>query len=479
MAATVHVYRIHDPEPSVIPRTGLSPQYAYGAHVFRWKEYLFIASNKKPNVSGVQDISLKGLGDEQGFLHTAAASRKASQVVEQAYLKIINNEELTGEFTAVCDCCNAVMVEYLETMKTEWLKFAEAFKSGLQFLLQMTKEAEVEKALKQLKNCLHILRDSMGNITHEQQTENIQQLKSWVLDSLFCLLRDCLGRMEMIKWVFNMAKLSKGPYELLRLRGDLMYIKERYKQGIGELGENLARLTANDDAATSTLTGRSTVHQNLLHLCIVLLESKPSTTAHRLRQQLDIMNWQQTNWEKICNESDDLSDDNYIDITLTLEDLQAFERIELTGEMVKEQYTALMRELRRLAGDIVPGVLKCDDFSLAANVILICTCIGIHAVAPQLEDDFYARTDFENHAAELSRSPLYREKRISSEGAADELDRIILLLQPNRDPAPSPEIKDGDVSRLPLPERPLGKRLSDGNLSQQKRSKISEASDFW
>ncbi|PGG98890.1 hypothetical protein GX51_06537 [Blastomyces parvus] len=455
MAATVHVYRIHDPEPSVIPRTGLSPQDAYGAHVFRWKEDLFIASDKKPNVSGVQDISLKGFGDEQGFLHAAAASRKAPRVVEQAYLEIINNEELAGEFTAVCDRCDAVMVEYLETVKTEWLKFAEAFESGLQFLLQTTKEAEVEKALKQLKNCLHILRDSMGNITHKQQTENIQQPKSWALDSLFCLLRDCLGRMEMIEWVFDMAKLSKGPYELLRLQGDLMYIKGQYKQGIGELGENLARLTANDNAATSTLI------------------------AHRLRQQLDIMNWQPTNWEKICNESDDLSDDNYIDIALTLEDLQAFECIELTGGMVKEQYTALMRELRRLAGDIAPGIPKCDDFSLAANVILICTCIGIHAVAPQLEDDFYARTDFENHAAELSRSPLYREKRISSEGAADKLDRIILLLRPNRDPAPSPEIKDGDVSRLPLPERLLGKRLSDGNLSQQKRSKISETSDFW
>ncbi|EDN10533.1 predicted protein [Histoplasma mississippiense (nom. inval.)] len=479
MAATVHVYRIHDPEPSVIPRTGLSPQYAYGAHVFRWKEYLFITSNKKPNVSGVQDISLKGLSDEQGFLHAAAASRKAPQVVEQAYLEIINNEELAGEFTAVCDRCDAVMIEYLEIVKTEWLKFAEAFESGLQCLLQTTKEAEVEKALKQLKNCLHILRDSMGNVTHEQQTENIQHPKSWALDSLLCLLGDCLGRMEMIKWAFDMAKPSKGPYDLLRLRGDLMYIKGRYKQGIGELDENLARLTANDDAATSTLTGRPTVHQSLLHLCIVLLESQPSITAHRLRRQLDIMNWQPTNWEKTCNESDDLSDDNYLDIALTLEDLEVFEGIRLTGEMVKEQYTALMRELRRLAGDIAPGVPKSDDFSLAANVILICTCIGVHAVAPQLEDDFYARTDFENHAAELSRSPLYREKRISSEGAADELDRIILPLRPNRDPAPSPEIKDSDVSRLPLPERRLGKRLSDGDLSQQKRSKMSEASDFW
>ncbi|EDN06608.1 predicted protein [Histoplasma mississippiense (nom. inval.)] len=415
MAATVHVYRIHDPEPSVIPRTGLSPQYAYGAHVFRWKEYLFITSNKKPNVSGVQDISLKGLSDEQGFLHAAAASRKAPQVVEQAYLEIINNEELAGEFTAVCDRCDAVMIEYLEIVKTEWLKFAEAFESGLQCLLQTTKEAEVEKALKQLKNCLHILRDSMGNVTHEQQTENIQHPKSWALDSLLCLLGDCLGRMEMIKWAFDMAKPSKGPYDLLRLRGDLMYIKGRYKQGIGELDENLARLTANDDAATSTL----------------------------------------------------------------VEDLEAFEGIRLTGEMVKEQYTALMRELRRLAGDIAPGVPKSDDFSLAANVILICTCIGVHAVAPQLEDDFYARTDFENHAAELSRSPLYREKRISSEGAADELDRIILPLRPNRDPAPSPEIKDSDVSRLPLPERRLGKRLRVSDLSQQKRSKMSEASDFW
>ncbi|EDN11399.1 predicted protein [Histoplasma mississippiense (nom. inval.)] len=448
MAATVHVYRIHDPEPSVIPRTGLSPQYAYGAHVFRWKEYLFITSNKKPNVSGVQDISLKGLSDEQGFLHAAAASRKAPQVVEQAYLEIINNEELAGEFTAVCDRCDAVMIEYLEIVKTEWLKFAEAFESGLQCLLQTTKEAEVEKALKQLKNCLHILRDSMGNVTHEQQTENIQHPKSWALDSLLCLLGDCLGRMEMIKWAFDMAKPSKGPYDLLRLRGDLMYIKGRYKQGIGELDENLARLTANDDAATSTLTGRPTVHQSLLHLCIVLLESQPSITAHRLRRQLDIMNWQPTNWEKTCNESDDLSDDNYLDIALTLEDLEAFEGIKLTGEMVKEQYTALMRELRRLAGDIAPGVPKSDDFSLAANVILICTFS-------------------------------YREKRISSEGAADELDRIILPLRPNRDPAPSPEIKDSDVSRLPLPERRLGKRLSDGDLNQQKRSKMSEASDFW
>ncbi|EDN05098.1 predicted protein [Histoplasma mississippiense (nom. inval.)] len=479
MAATVHVYRIHDPEPSVIPRTWLSPQYAYGAHVFRWKEYLFITSNKKPNVSGVQDISLKGLSDEQGFLHAAAASRKAPQVVEQAYLEIINNEELAGEFTAVCDCCDAVMIEYLKIVKTEWLKFAEAFESGLQCLLQTTKEAEVEKALKQLKNCLHILRDTMGNITHEQQTENIQHSKSWALDSLLCLLGDCLGRMEMINWAFDMAKPSKEPYDLLRLRGDLMYIKGRYKQGIEELDENLARLTANDDAATSTLTGRSTVHQSLLHLCIVLLESQPSITAHRLRRQLDIMNWQSTNWEKTCNESDDLSDDNYLDIAFTLEDLEAFEGIKLTGEMVKEQYTALMRELRRLAGDIAPGVLKSDDFSLTANVILICTGIGVHAVAPQLEDDFYARTDFENHAAELSRSPLYQEKRISSEGAADELDRIILPLRPNRDPAPSPEIKDSDVSRLPLPERRLGKRLSDGDLSQQKRSKMSEASDFW
>ncbi|EEQ83204.2 uncharacterized protein BDCG_00009 [Blastomyces dermatitidis ER-3] len=192
MASTDRVYLIHDAEPSVIPHTGLSPQDAYGAHVFRWKEYLFIASNKKPNVSGVRDISLKGLGNEQGFLH--------------------------------CDRCDAVMIEYLKIVKTEWLKFAEAFESGLQCLLQTTKEAEVEKALKQLKNFLHILRDNMGNITREQQTENIQHPKSWALDSLLCLLGDFLGRMEMIEWAFNMAKQSKGPYELLSLRDDLMYL---------------------------------------------------------------------------------------------------------------------------------------------------------------------------------------------------------------------------------------------------------------
>ncbi|KKZ60364.1 hypothetical protein EMCG_04897 [[Emmonsia] crescens] len=45
------------------------------------------------------------------------------------------------------------------------------------------------------------------------------------------------------------------------------------------------------------------------------------------------------------------------------------------------------------------------------------------------------------------------------------------------DLAPSPEIRDGDVSHLPLPERPICKRPSDGDFSEQKRLKMSEAND--
>ncbi|QVM10706.1 hypothetical protein D8B26_005359 [Coccidioides posadasii str. Silveira] len=177
-----------------------------------------------------------------------------------------------------------------------------------------------------------------------------------------------------------------------------------------------------------------TVQQILLHLCLILLGSD-EPVIHRLRKkETDVISWQESEWKERCSRLNDLSDDDYKGLARTLRKFEPFSVIELTGEKIKNQAMALMAAVRVMAGENTSGMAptppKSDEFDVAANIMILCACVGIFAITPLLGNNIYNRTDFKTHAAELSRSPLYRAKEVTAKSIAIELYHIILFLQP-------------------------------------------------
>ncbi|WEW61078.1 hypothetical protein PRK78_006567 [Emydomyces testavorans] len=174
-----------------------------------------------------------------------------------------------------------------------------------------------------------------------------------------------------------------------------------------------------------------TIHQIQLHLCLIILNSDYPVIHKLQKKEIDAVSWQQSKWKERCSQINNLSDADYKGLAHTLEDYGQFKGTELTGDKIKNQAMALMAEVRMMAGGkTTPIPSKSDEFSVAANIMILCACVGIFAISPLLENNIYQQTDFKTHAVDLSQSPLYRGKEVTTETIAIELRHIIQFLQP-------------------------------------------------
>ncbi|EFW18649.1 hypothetical protein D8B26_005391 [Coccidioides posadasii str. Silveira] len=247
-------------------------------------------------------------------------------------------------------------------------------------------------------------------------------------------------------------------------------VVRRCEEEMRELKARLACLKArrHSHGARPILTERPTVYQSLLHLCLILRRCD-YPVVRRLRKEMDVVSWQHSDWEERCRQLNHLSDDDYEGLACTLSDFAPFENIELTGKKVKNQVMGLMVKLNASAGEIThengsaPRVS--DEFSVHTNIMLLCAPIGIFAIVPELEGDVLHRTDPEDHAAELSRSPLYQNMAVTAKSAKNELAGIIFSLEPQRLSIQTAKdgLSVGSHSRQRLLKRPSYDSIDDAN----------------
>ncbi|EER42285.1 conserved hypothetical protein [Histoplasma capsulatum H143] len=254
-----------------------------------------------------------------------------------------------------------------------------------------------------------------------------------VLDIRLPAVADCLGRVEVILHQCQRAVRSEVFYGRQPPLTSLMLVKERCQQELVELKDKLTCLRAQRNhynISRSTLTERPTLYQMLLNLALILRRSD-YPVVRNLRKE-DTASWKLIDWKSRCDQASHLSNDDYEGLALTLGDFSEFEGIELTAEKLKNQSMALMAGLRAIVGEITREMVppKSDEFSVSANIMILCGCLGIFAITPELKDNICYRTELGVQAAELSLSPLYRGKRITIKKVAGELDRTIRFLQP-------------------------------------------------
>ncbi|OJD15297.1 hypothetical protein AJ78_04446 [Emergomyces pasteurianus Ep9510] len=438
MVAKMQIYCVHNPNPSTIPRTGLQLNEA---HVFLWRDNLFIVSNKEPKVDMIQNISSGYSCDDESLIHAAAFARRAPQAVREAYFEVIRNRNLAKEFGVICEKRDGVTIEYQKSMKAEWQSFAKALDEIYQHLLKSTQQKEVAGCLRRLQNHLRTLKNRIGDMIGWYSNP-------WTLDFLLLALADCTGRMDIMLWSFQRALETETLYELPTLSKGVASIKEQCQRA----------------------NKRPTVYQILLHISLILLDSHPPIITNRLKKDLKILSWKPFDWETRCLECDSLSTDDFAGLALALADFTPFTDIELTGGKIKRQYTAVMSEFRRISGEMAIGASKSDEFSAPANMMIVCTCLGVHMVAPQLED--LDRPDIESHTSGLNISPLY-PWGVTLEDAVSQFDSITLSLTLERDlvkPSSETRAEDAPHNRLVV-ARKIVKRPSDGDLSDGKRRK--------
>ncbi|QSS53019.1 hypothetical protein I7I53_00141 [Histoplasma capsulatum var. duboisii H88] len=460
MAAKMQIYCVRNRNPSTIPRTGLQLNEA---HVFLWGDNLFVVSDKEPKFDVIQNISSGYSCDDESLVQAAVFARGAPQAVREAYLEVIRNRNLAKKFGVICEQRDGVTIEYQKSMKAEWQNFAKALDEIYQRLLKSTQQKEVAGCLHRLENYLRTLKNRIGDMIGWYSNP-------WTLDFLLLALADCTGKMDIMLWSFQRALETETLYELPTLSKGVASIKEQCQRAVRELDDKIADARASHDAEGAILNKRPTVYQILLHISLILLDSHPPIIANRLKKDLNILSWKPFDWETRCLECDGLSNDDFAGLALALADFTPFTDIELTGGKIKRQYTAMMAEFRRISGEMATGASKSDEFSAPANMMIVCTCLGVHMVAPQLED--LDRPDIESHTSGLNVSPLY-PWGVTLEDAAGQFDIITLSLTPERDlvkPSSERRAEDGPHNQLVV-ARKIVKRSSDGDLRDGKRRK--------
>ncbi|TPX24580.1 hypothetical protein DIZ76_010011 [Coccidioides immitis] len=433
-------------------------------HAFCSEDGSFAASVEKPSVPASSDLSLSFCDDESLLYAAAAAQRVSSPDKYRVYRKIIEYRNLNEKFKEVCENRNAVIIEYLELVKREWLEFTKKLDEA---------DPRSRESMRHLKWILY-------NIQHRMNHEIGQHPKRWrpVLDIRLSAIADCIGRVNIIARQHQSAIQPSSPYDWKPPLTSLMFVEERCQQELAELQEEIADLKV--QSGPDTLTDRPSVPQSLLNLTLVLLRSDHPAVRRLRGKEVDVISWTQIYWEKRCCWV--LSDDDYEGLALTLSDFAAFDGIILTGEKLKNQDMALMARLRAIAGEISSDMMDTppmsNEFSVAANIMLICTTsAGIFGITPVLEGNIGGQTDLDDHAAQLRRSPLYQGKKVTARSAAGQLYCVLLSLQFNGltiqedDLASSSDVDSRDL--LPV-RRILAKRPSDhdiGGSGGEKRQK--------
>ncbi|EAS30009.1 uncharacterized protein CIMG_13169 [Coccidioides immitis RS] len=471
MATAKQVYLIPDSDPtSTAPSTGLGPADIF--HVFRSKDGWLTVAAIEPRVSGVQNISAEFSCDIESFLYAAAVAECTSPDAKTAYLRIISGRDLGERFESICETRDAVIIDHLEAVLEQW-----------QTIIISLDDIE-RQAPKWSVNCLYgslLLQEKALYLTRDIIRGSIaEHPECWraVLDVPLPAVADCVGRIRIFltdpSWPESLDDIQRSmePFKLVR---------ERCEEETRELKARLARLEArrHSHGARPILTERPTVYQSLLHLCLILCRCD-YPVVRRLRKETDVVSWQHSDWKERCSQLSHLSDDDYEGLACTLSDFAPFEKIELTGKRVKNQVMALMAKLKASAGEIThetgSAPRASDEFSVHANIMLLCAPIGIFAIVPELEGDVLRRTDPEDHAAELSLSPLYQNDAITAKSAKSELAGILFCLEPQH--LSIQTAKDGlsvgshslSPGRQRLLKRPSYDSIDDANEKRQRRS---------
>ncbi|KMP10222.1 hypothetical protein CIRG_09903 [Coccidioides immitis RMSCC 2394] len=102
------------------------------------------------------------------------------------------------------------------------------------------------------------------------------------------------------------------------------------------------------------------------------------------------------------------------------------------NHMERTLHEMLKAGLRVIAGELASILLKSNEFTVFANIMIICACLGVYAMDLQGDKDIHHYMNFEAHAAQLHLSPLYKSVKITSEKAQTKFDCIILF-QPKED----------------------------------------------
>ncbi|OJD26700.1 hypothetical protein ACJ73_01908 [Blastomyces percursus] len=419
MATTVQVYYILNSSAPFRTHTGLLRK----AHCFRSKNGWFFTSEES-SFPEAQNLLLQYSCDDEDFLYAAACAQKASPAVRLAYQEIIKARGLEADFKEVCESRDAVIIDYLEFLKKEWSIFPEKYDRVHQHLHGKRNTGELREGLYDLRDCLRI-------ITNNIETEIDQHPEHWrkALSATHSLApADCLGRMEVLSRLFLKYKETIAPFDSLSW---LIFLEERYRNELAEIEAKLTSFRERQNPSISILTETPTLYQSLLHLSLILLGSDTAIVRTVREDPVRVVSWQHADWERKCERADKFSDDDYEGLALALQDFSCFGNLQLTGALLKSQLKALMARLRALAHEIVgPIPTKDDRFSVTANIMTLCSSIGIFAITP-LDDELHHKGDY---AVILTESPLYRGKDITIDGTKDELNRILAYLELQCDP---------------------------------------------
>ncbi|KKZ68303.1 hypothetical protein EMCG_01054 [[Emmonsia] crescens] len=206
----------------------------YKAHIFRFKEDIFIASEKKPNVPGVQDMSLEYSCDDESFLYAAAAGQKASSAFEMAYMNIIKSRGLEKTFEEVCASRDGEIKEYLEALSDAWLLLLKRFDHVHWCLLRLLKTITLPDTTKLEEGLAYWKNVMVGAMI--DALEEIRQIPEHSTDILYTIhtnsLLGCYGRMATISWSFHKTKETKSRCDLLSIADLLMEIKEEFRHDL-------------------------------------------------------------------------------------------------------------------------------------------------------------------------------------------------------------------------------------------------------
>ncbi|KKZ66522.1 hypothetical protein EMCG_07746 [[Emmonsia] crescens] len=234
----MQVYYVHDltlssMNPSVTPSIKQCLREMYKAHVFYFNDDIYITSEKKLNVPGVQNMSLTYSCADESFLYAAATGQKASSAVELAYMNIIQSRGLKKKFKDFCERRDKTAKEALEALSQAWSSLLEEFNQVHRRLLGKVELLDSTTLKEDLAYMVDAMIDALDKI--------------WQLPELLFItdsdyLSDCFRRMSFISWSFCKAKETKSLCDLLSLADLLMEVKEEFRHDLVKIHTKLTIL---------------------------------------------------------------------------------------------------------------------------------------------------------------------------------------------------------------------------------------------
>ncbi|EER41735.1 conserved hypothetical protein [Histoplasma capsulatum H143] len=240
-AAAMQVYYVHDPVLSAINYSAMTSsaeqclREIYKGHVFRFKDDIFITSEKKPNIPAVQNMTLEYSCADESFLYAAAAGQNISSAIKVAYMNIIKKRGLEKKFEEICENRDMKAKKYLNALTHAWSNLLEVFDQVHRRLVRKIEQRNPTK----WEQDLACLRSFMIGAM-EDALEKIWEIPEHTADILYSTrsnsLSDCDKRMDTISWSFCM---TKSLCDLPSLADLLLAVKDQFRQ-------DLVKLTTHD-----------------------------------------------------------------------------------------------------------------------------------------------------------------------------------------------------------------------------------------